>query len=88
MTVGDHLSWRGIGQGEAQRGAGERDKSVASIVELSGRRQTGQVDAGVADDGEGIDAAEIVAALVPGGQVPKEGTAGDQFGALRPSLLD
>src|ERR1019366_5487025 len=47
-------------------------------------RNSGGVGTGVADDGDGAHAAQIVGALVPVGQVPQEGAARRQFGALRP----
>ena len=67
---------------KSERRAGQRDNAIARIAERDAR-QIGNVRARVADDGDGIDAAQIVDALIPGGQIPQECTARNQFRALR-----
>ena len=67
---------------EAESRAGQRYQPIAGIVQHGAGRQVGCVGTGIADHCDGADAAQIVAALVPGVQVPQESAARRQFGGL------
>ena len=84
MAIGED-SGAGWIAGEIKRGAGERDNAIALVVQLRRREDAGFPVTGVADNGKSVDAAQVVAVLVPGCKAPEEGAAGNHFGRLGPA---
>ena len=54
-----------IGPREAQRSAGQRDDTIIKI-------RWRVVATGIADDGQSVDAAQIILPLIPPGKAPEE----------------
>lgn len=63
VTVGDDAGMIGIGR-KGKSSGGDGDKAIGAVSDTAGY-------------GDGIDAAKIVTALVPGGKIEEELTAGD-----------